>query len=217
MLGQHGRRQMEVQLVVALELVAELLQERAVGVEPSDLVLVLVGQQLEVVAGDRFGQAGETTGALAPRSARTRRPGSRSGRHRRRSGSRSGSATPARDHLVQGLRQRALRAVAAGAAVALTAARSTAARRPQRKAPCSSRPRRRSTRSPARSLPRRPGSGPSDRRAQHEQVGRDGSRPSAPWRCRVASMKSRLGAAARLRDRPPAARSAGNCEIRVRG
>src|SRR4051812_45890898 len=64
-LRQHGRGQMELQLVVALELLAELLQEGAVGVEPGDLVLVLVGQQLEVVAGDSLGQAGQSAGALA--------------------------------------------------------------------------------------------------------------------------------------------------------
>ncbi len=47
---------MELQPVVALELRLELLAEFRLAVEACDLVLVLVGQELEVVAGDGLGQ-----------------------------------------------------------------------------------------------------------------------------------------------------------------
>ena len=50
---QQLRREMELQAEVALELALEFPEERAVGVEARDLVLVLVGHQLEEVAGDR--------------------------------------------------------------------------------------------------------------------------------------------------------------------
>ncbi len=55
-LGQPGRGEVELQLVVALELRLELLAEFRLAVEPRHLVLVLVGQELEVVAGDGLGQ-----------------------------------------------------------------------------------------------------------------------------------------------------------------
>ena len=47
---------MELQLVVALELPLEPGLEGGVGVQARHLVLVLVGEQLGVVARDRFGQ-----------------------------------------------------------------------------------------------------------------------------------------------------------------
>src|SRR3546814_9839477 len=57
-LGQQRRGEVEVQLVVAVKLLFELLAEVAVGVQARHLVLVLVGHQLEEVAGDRLGQVG---------------------------------------------------------------------------------------------------------------------------------------------------------------
>src|SRR5258706_6924959 len=51
-------REMEHELVIALEHAGDLLLERAVGVQPRDLVFVLVGEQLGVVARDRFAQLG---------------------------------------------------------------------------------------------------------------------------------------------------------------
>ncbi|MDC6641755.1 hypothetical protein OEZ79_26695, partial [Leclercia adecarboxylata] len=47
---------MELQLVVALELRLELLAEFRLTVEARYPVLILVGQELEVVAGDGLGQ-----------------------------------------------------------------------------------------------------------------------------------------------------------------
>ena len=65
-LREQRRREMEFEAqVVAAELVRHLLQERAVGVEPRDLVLVLVGHQLEQIARDGLGEP-----ALARRLAR---------------------------------------------------------------------------------------------------------------------------------------------------
>src|SRR5579883_423357 len=55
--GEEGRRQMEFEGEVAFELLMKLLQERAIGVEPRDLVLVLIGHQLEEVARDRLSKA----------------------------------------------------------------------------------------------------------------------------------------------------------------
>ena len=54
--GQHRRREVEVEFEIALELIAELLFEPAVGVEPRDLVLILVGEQFCVVDRDRTRQ-----------------------------------------------------------------------------------------------------------------------------------------------------------------
>ena len=62
---------MELELRPALELATDLGQEGAVRIEPRDLVLVLVGQQLEVVAGDRLGERAAAERAQ-PRRARTR-------------------------------------------------------------------------------------------------------------------------------------------------
>ncbi len=55
-LGQPGRGEVELQPVVALELRLELLAEFRLAVQPRHLVLVLVGEELEVVAGDGLGQ-----------------------------------------------------------------------------------------------------------------------------------------------------------------
>ena len=63
--GQQRRRQMDLEAVPALELGAELVQERAVGPEPGDLVLVLDRHQLEQVAGHGLAEAVPT--GRAPR------------------------------------------------------------------------------------------------------------------------------------------------------
>ncbi len=55
---------MEGELVVALELRGELLQELAVGVEARHLVLVLVGHQLVERFGDGLGESGTATGLV---------------------------------------------------------------------------------------------------------------------------------------------------------
>ena len=55
---------MEGELVVALELRAELRQERAVGVEAGDLIFVLVGHQLVERLGNRFGKTRAAARAL---------------------------------------------------------------------------------------------------------------------------------------------------------
>ncbi len=55
-LAMQRRRQVVVELVVALELRRDLLVEARVGVQARDLVLVLVGHQLEQVARHRFAQ-----------------------------------------------------------------------------------------------------------------------------------------------------------------
>src|SRR3546814_16962299 len=49
-------------VLVALELGVQFLQEIAVGIEPRDLVLVLVGHQLVGIARDRLGEAGHALG-----------------------------------------------------------------------------------------------------------------------------------------------------------
>src|SRR5690606_36710539 len=49
-------RQVKRQPIVALELRLQLAHEGAFGVEAGDLVLILVGEQLEVIARYRFGQ-----------------------------------------------------------------------------------------------------------------------------------------------------------------
>ena len=54
--AEDRRREVEVDLEVAVELVAELLFELAVGEQPRDFVLVLVGEQLGVVDRDRARQ-----------------------------------------------------------------------------------------------------------------------------------------------------------------
>ena len=55
-LRQQRRREVEVGLVVALEHAFDLLLELAVGVQARDLVLVLVGEKLVVIARHRFGE-----------------------------------------------------------------------------------------------------------------------------------------------------------------
>ena len=55
--GKQRRGEVEFQLVAALELLVELGLEGRVGIKPRHLVLVLVGQQLGVVARHRFGEA----------------------------------------------------------------------------------------------------------------------------------------------------------------
>ncbi|KAF1853937.1 hypothetical protein Lal_00005148 [Lupinus albus] len=57
-LAHHRRGHVEGQLPVALEHALDILDEAAVGVEAGHLILVLVGHQLEVGAGDRLGQRG---------------------------------------------------------------------------------------------------------------------------------------------------------------
>ena len=59
------RREMQLDAVPALELALELPAEGAVRPEPRDLVLVLVGEQLEVVTRDRLGEAAASGRALA--------------------------------------------------------------------------------------------------------------------------------------------------------
>src|SRR3954470_12784269 len=54
--AEDRRRQIEVELELALELIAELFFELAVGEQPRDFVLVLVGEQLGVVDRDRARQ-----------------------------------------------------------------------------------------------------------------------------------------------------------------
>src|SRR5439155_14612130 len=54
--AEDGWRQVEVELEVAFELVAELLFEAAVGEQPRDLILVLVGEQLCVIDRSRARQ-----------------------------------------------------------------------------------------------------------------------------------------------------------------
>ena len=54
--GQQRRGEVVIQLVVALELRGHLVEKTAVGVQACNLVFVLVGHQLEQVAGNRFSQ-----------------------------------------------------------------------------------------------------------------------------------------------------------------
>ena len=54
--GQQRRCEVKFETVPALELVLQLRQETAVGVEPRHLVLVLDGHQLEEIARRRIGQ-----------------------------------------------------------------------------------------------------------------------------------------------------------------
>ena len=121
---------------VAVELGRDLPQERAVGVEPRDLVLVLVGHQLEQVARDRLGEP-----AFAGRLGRLGRlrlldPAAIA---RGIGGVLVGGEEldAARDRLVEALREPARvssMSSALGATSASTAAGSAAARRPQRNA-----------------------------------------------------------------------------------
>jgi hypothetical protein len=59
LLRQQRRGEVEVQLVVAVELLRGCAFEIAAGVQARHFVLVLVGHQLEAVACDRLRQAGE--------------------------------------------------------------------------------------------------------------------------------------------------------------
>src|SRR5690606_25865464 len=56
-LCEERRRQMELKAVVAGELTVQSCRECAVSVQPGYLVFVLVGEQLEVVPGNRFGES----------------------------------------------------------------------------------------------------------------------------------------------------------------
>ena len=71
-IAENRRRQMKVQLVGAVEPVGDALQKIGFGVEPGDLVFVLVGHQLEQGAGDRVGQGSVSPGRLAASASRTR-------------------------------------------------------------------------------------------------------------------------------------------------
>ena len=77
---------MKAQPVGALELVGNPLEEIALGVEPGDLVFVLVGHHLEQRAGGRLGQR-RVAAKRAPPPRAPAGSGRRSARHRRRSGS----------------------------------------------------------------------------------------------------------------------------------
>ena len=66
-LAENRRRQVKAQLVGTLEPVGDPLQEIGLGVEPGDLVLVLVRHQLEQGAGDRLGQRRAAPGTRPPR------------------------------------------------------------------------------------------------------------------------------------------------------
>ena len=80
---------MELEAQLAVELGRGLAQERAVGVEPRHLVLVLVGHQLEQVARDRLGEPALARRLRALSARRTPLDaGCGSARHRRRPGSR---------------------------------------------------------------------------------------------------------------------------------
>ena len=96
------------------------LQELAVGVEPRDLVLVLVGHQLEERLGDRFGEP-ERPGAVAFSAAAHRSTKSRSARHRPRPGRRSSSSTRLATSSVERLRPPASRPAASAWRAACTA------------------------------------------------------------------------------------------------
>src|SRR2546423_6467874 len=52
---KERRSQVKHQAVIAFEHAGDLLLERAIGVQAGDLVFVLVGEQLGVVAGNSFG------------------------------------------------------------------------------------------------------------------------------------------------------------------
>ena len=55
--ANSGGAKMELEAqIIAVEFVLDLLEERAVGIEPRHLVLVLVGHQLEQIARDRIGK-----------------------------------------------------------------------------------------------------------------------------------------------------------------
>ena len=56
--GEERRRQVELKPVVALELLVDAGGEGGFGVEPAHFIFILVGQQLRIVAGDGFGEAG---------------------------------------------------------------------------------------------------------------------------------------------------------------
>ena len=52
--GKDRGREVEFETEVAVEFICELLGKAAVGIEPRDLVFVLVGHQLEQIARDRL-------------------------------------------------------------------------------------------------------------------------------------------------------------------
>ena len=56
--GKQRRSQMKLQPEVALELLAQVLQKPAVGIEPRHFVFVLVGHQLEQIVRGGFGKPG---------------------------------------------------------------------------------------------------------------------------------------------------------------
>src|SRR3546814_19444566 len=79
--GDQRRGEVEGEPVAALELLAEAASELGIAVEPRHLVLVLHGEQLEIIAPDRPGEAGE-----ARRARRLGRPGPQLGRAAGREG-----------------------------------------------------------------------------------------------------------------------------------
>src|SRR3546814_11230312 len=64
--GDQRRGEVEGEPVAALELLAEAASELGIAVEPRHLVLVLHGEQLEIVARDRPGEAGAARPARRP-------------------------------------------------------------------------------------------------------------------------------------------------------
>src|SRR5690606_39390999 len=58
--GEQGRRQIELDSIVALELALERLLESAAGIKPRHLIFVLVGHELEEIARDRLGKSALT-------------------------------------------------------------------------------------------------------------------------------------------------------------
>src|SRR5450830_1360151 len=64
LLGKQGRRQVVVELVITLELLPDAGQEGRIAVQARHLVLVLVGHQLEGLAGHGLAQRGLAQGRL---------------------------------------------------------------------------------------------------------------------------------------------------------
>ena len=84
-LRQQRRGHVKLQLHIALELCRQPLPERLSGIEPGNLILILVGQKLEVIARHSFGQLPCCLArpAASPR-AHLRPPGPGSAARRRR-------------------------------------------------------------------------------------------------------------------------------------
>ncbi len=179
----------------------ELRAERAVGPEPRDFVLVLVGEQLEVVAGDGVGER-FGPGPPPPRAATATRARD-SARRRRRSGTRVRSFAPRSTSVPTAASGSDPRASATAARA--NGAASTAASRPHAKArACSSRPRVRSARWRAPAPRAKPAAGRAAAR----------SRPGTGWcrsRRRAARWRSRWRRGNDSRSSPAAARIA--CSI----